>query len=226
MQVRHAVGSAVGTALIALSGPGFAAEGLSYTYGELSFVTRDIDVFDEEEDFIEDFDDGSGFALRGSFAVADNFFIFGGYSDTESDVSFVSPNVFPITSEEDMKQFHLGAGYNREISDSVDFVGRLAYTDIDFGDFELGADTSDLSDLRDDSSDGFFVDLGVRSQMLENLEGGIGVRYLDIEDTDNTSLVANLMFELSENWGINAEIDAGDDLSTFMLGVRWIGGER
>ena len=226
MTIRQAVGCALGIGSFAVAGTAAATEGLDYTFLQLDCIVRDIDVFDDDEDAIEDFDDGNGLALRGSFAVSENFFLFGEYSQTESDVTYVSDQVFPIPADEDVTQLKAGVGTSLEIADRTDFVGRLGYTDIDYGDFDVGGiqNDFDVSDLGDDNSDGFFVDAGVRSQLLENLDGSIGVRYLDIEDVDNTSLIGNLMFELTENWSIDLAVDAGDELSTWSLGARWSGG--
>jgi len=215
--IRQAVGCALGIGSFAVAGTAAATEGLNYTFLQLDYIVRDIDVFEDDEDPIEDFDDGNGIALRGSFAVNESFFLFGEYSETESDVTYVSDQVFPIPAEEDVTQLKAGIGTSLEIADRTDFVGRLGYTDIDYGDFDVGG-------TGDDSSDGFFVDAGVRSQLLDNLDGSIGVRYLDVEDVDNTSLIGNLMFELTENWSIDLAVDAGDELATWSLGARWSGG--
>jgi len=199
-----------------------AAESLDYTYLDLAYVGRDIDAFDDDEGVIEDLDDGGGVALEGSLALGDNFFIFGGYSDTESDVTFANDEVFPLPAETDIKRLDLGVGTMVEINDRLDFVGRLGYVDIDFGDFDFGASEDiDANDLLDDSSDGYLVDIGLRSQLLTNLEGSIGVRHIDVEEIDNTSLLASLLFELSPSWDIGVSVDAGDDVSTYMLGVRF-----
>lgn len=197
-----------------------ASEELDYSYIQLDVVGRDIDAFDEDADLIEDFDDGGGASLRASYAFNENVFVFGGYSETESDVSFSTDDVFPLPDNTDIKRLDLGVGLARELNARLDFVGRLGYSDIDFGEFDVGAG-SDVQDLDEDSSDGFFVDAGVRSQLLDNLEGSIGVRYLDIETIDNTSLIGSLLFELSPSWDLDLSIDAGDELSTYMLGVRF-----
>lgn len=227
MTLKHAIGCALGITAIGAAGSAVATEDLSYTYLQLDYIVRDIDVFDDDEDFIEDFDDGNGLALRGSFEVTDNFFVFGEYSEVESDVEYASDNVFPIPADQDVTQLMAGIGTGIEIAQRTDFVGRLGYTDIDYGDFDIGGTTDDfdLSDLGDDSSDGFFVDAGVRSQLHDRLDGSIGVRYVDIEDVDNTSLIGNLKFELTDAWSINLMVDAGDELSTYALGARWSGGD-
>jgi hypothetical protein len=201
---------------------GDAAEGLDYSYLQLDFVGRDIDAYDDNAGVIEDFDDGSGIAIEGSLEIGQSFFIFGGFSETESDVSFSNSDVFPLPAETDIQRFDLGIGTMIEINDRLDFVGRLGYVDIDFGDFRFGASSDiDANDLRNDSSDGYLVDAGVRSQLLENLEGSLGLRHLDIEGIDNTSLLGSLLFELSPSWDIEFAVDVGDDVSTYLLGIRF-----
>lgn len=203
-----------------------AQEGLDYTWIELDAVARDIDAFDEDADIVEDLDDGDGIALNGSVGLGENLFLFGGYSQTESDVSYVSDEVFLLPSNTDIKRLDLGVGFHAAMTDRTDFVGSVGYVDVDFGDFEFGEDDdidelSDIEESLDDGSNGYTVGLGLRTQLLDNLEGELGVRHLDIEGIDNTSLVGSLLFEMSPNWDLGFEIDAGDELSTYMLGVRF-----
>lgn len=134
----------------------------------------------------------------------------------------MSEDVFPLIEDTDIKRLDVGIGTNMEINDRVDFIGRIAYTDIDFGDFDFGASSdTDLDDLLEDDSDGYFVDAGVRSQLTANLEGSIGIRYLDLQDVDNTSLIGSLLYEINPSWDIDLQIDAGDEISTYLLGVRF-----
>lgn len=206
-----------------------AADGVNYTYLQLHYVGRDIDTFDDDEGVIEDLDDGSGFGIEGSFQFLPKYFVFGEYSDTESDVAFASESTFPLPADTDITRLDVGVGTNRPISDRVDFVGRIAYTDIDYGDFDIGAGGDLLNggldnlrdQLREDDSDGYFADAGVRAQLTENLEGTLGLRYTDVQNIDTTTVIGSLMFELSDNWGIDLSVDAGDDIATYLLGVRF-----
>lgn len=199
-----------------------AREGLEYTYLQLDYVGRDIDSVDDMSDTIEDIDDGSGLALKGQYAFSERIFGFATYSETESDVSYSSEDVFPLPADTEVKRLDVGIGTSIPINDRLDFLGRLAYSDIDFDAFEFGA-TSDLAtdDLTADDSDGYFLDGGVRAQLAPNLEGTIGVRYTDIQEIDNTSLIGSLLFEVSPSWGVNLSLDAGDEIATYELGVRF-----
>lgn len=226
MRRRHTISYAVGLAVgsIAAAGTASATEGLDYTFAQLEYIVQDVDVFDDD-DFIEDFDDGNGLALRGSLEISPRMFLFGEYARTESDVEFGGANIPTIPADEDVQRLNAGVGTHIEIADRTDFVGRLAYTDIDYGDFDIGGtdigDDFDVSDIGDDESDGFFVDAGVRSQVTDRLDGSIGARYTDIENGGDVGLIANLMYELSDSWSVNLSVDAGDELAQYSLGARW-----
>ncbi|MBN1239378.1 MAG: outer membrane beta-barrel protein [Gammaproteobacteria bacterium] len=209
--------------------PAAAADDVNYTYLQLHAVGRDVDAFDDQDGAIEDLDDGSGFGIRGSYQFLPKYFVFGDYSDTDSDVAFASESVFPLPADTDITRMDVGVGTNLPINDRVDFVGRVAYTDVDYGDFDIGAGGDLLNggldnlrdQLREDDSDGYFADAGVRAQLTENLEGAVGLRYTDVQNIDTTTVIGSLMFELSDSWGIDLSVDAGDELSTYLLGVRF-----
>ena len=199
--------------------------GLSYTYLEAGYINLDVDAFDDNASLVEDFDDGSGYAIRGSFAFTRNVFAFAGYSVTDSDVTFADEDNFLITESEDIKRFDVGLGASIPLTwgnRPTDAVVRAAYVDVDFGDFDFGASgDSSLGDLDDDSSDGWAADAQLRSQLLDRLEASVGVGYLDIEDSDGVSFLAGLLFELTPNWGIDLDANIGDEVSYYMLGVRY-----
>jgi hypothetical protein len=154
--------------------------------------------------------------------VGANFFIFGDYTDTESDFSFVDNTGLFVPGDTDVKRLNLGGGFFTGLSAQTDLVVSAAYTDIDYDDFDIGASPSlSLNNLFDDPSDGFMADIRLRSQLSQALEGGIGVRYTDIESIDGLSLIGNLLWEFTPNWGLNVSLDAGDDLMTWGAGVRY-----
>lgn len=213
--------------LLLLPASAIAAEKLGYTWIEADYINLDIDEFDDDQDIIEDFDDGDGWAVRGSLAFTENFFSFAGYSDTDSDATFFDDDNLLITANSDIKKLDLGLGFNWMLASSeasqTDFVVRAAYTDVDYGSFGLGGSSSDdsLSDLNDDSSDGWYADAGLRAHLTSWFEGGIGIRYTDIESIDNVSFVGNALFKITPGWGVNIEADIGDEVSTYMLGLRY-----
>ena len=197
-----------------------AAQDLSYTYLEADYVSLDIDGVDEQDNLIDDLDDGNGFGVRSSLALASNFFVFADYSETSSDVTF-NPGSGLLPQETDINRLNAGAGFRMPLMDRTDLVFRGAYTDIDLGDFDLGGSSDPvLQDLNDDSSDGWFADAGVRSQLFESFEGMASVRYTDIEETDQFSVVGEGLFELNQNLGLSIGFEAGDELTSYFAGVR------
>jgi len=221
--------------LVLASGVATAAEDLSYSYIEGDYILQDSDLLEDNDftdDFLDDTDDGDGYGVRGSFAVSEYLFLFGKYSSTESEFTFRDDSGTVYPQDEDVKTLKLGLGWHMPLTDAMDLVVTGAYTDIDYGDFNLGANENDdlnsrddlenaLDDLNDDSSDGFVVDAGVRAQALTWLEAGGGVRYVDVDSGDNTSVFGNLLFEMTQNFGINAEVDIGDNVNTYELGLRY-----
>lgn len=211
---------------LALPLAGWSSEDLSYTYLEVGYLNLDIDDFDDSDSLREDFDDGHGWAVQGSFAFTPMFFGFAGYSDTDSDVTFTSDGTTFFSSSQDVKRFDIGLGLNKEVNidflNQPDVVVRVAYTDIDVGSFDFGGSSdSSIDDLNEDSSDGWYADAALRSQAVPWLETSAGVRYTDIEDADEFSFIGNLLFEFNPSWGVNLGVDAGEDIRTWFLGVRY-----
>jgi hypothetical protein len=221
---------ALGICLIPLAG--FAAEAndeLSYGYVEADYINLDIDQEDENLNvFKNDFDNGGGFGLSASFPITDALFIFGDYSDTESDFTFSDNSGVFIPSDTNIKRLNLGLGFAMPMNDTSDLVISGAYSDIDYDDFNVGANGDDIDDLDDawddlneDPSDGYFVDAKIRSQFAQSWEGSIGARYTDIQDADGFSLIGNVMYEFTPNLALNLSMDAGDELVTWGAGVRF-----
>jgi hypothetical protein len=209
---------------------GDGSRDLDYTYLQLNAVNRDIDALDSDEGLVKKFSDGNGWSLNGSFAFLPKFFVFGEYSDTDSDITYASDNTLPLPANTDIKRLDAGVGTNRSITDRIDFVARAAYVDIDYGDFDIGGGGSLLGngglsgfreELTSDTTDGYLADAAVRSQLSSNIEGLIGVRYTNVGSIDSTNLLGSLLFEFGRNWGLDLGVDAGDDVSLYRLGVRF-----
>jgi hypothetical protein len=204
---------------------GFAADAgddLSYGYIEADYINLDIDQPGEDDVFEGDFDNGDGFGLTASIPINEAFFLFGDYTSTDSDFSFADNTGVFIPGNVDLKRVNLGGGFVMPMSSGADLVIRGAYSDLDFDEFGFGgtAANNSLDDLDEDPSDGYMADVSWRAQWTEAMEGSLGVRYTDIEAADGLSFVGNVLFELSPNWGINLQIDAGDELITYGAGVR------
>ena len=208
-------------AVLALPIGATAAEGLSYGFIEVQYINLDVDEPGDRV-FDRDFDDGGGWGIHASVPLGETFFVFGSYAETESDFTFIDNQGLLIPGDTDIQRLNLGAGLIVPMTNNSDLLLSGAYSDIDFDRFRFGAtgDTS-LSDLGDDPSDGYFVDLSWRAQLTNNVEGSLGARYTDIDDLDGFSLVGNVMYEFTPNIGVNLSLDAGDELFTWGLGGRY-----
>jgi len=225
LPARAALATAMAALLAAPVGAQAAAD-LSYTFFEVDYINLDIDDFNDGDSLREDFDDGSGWGLRGSFAFTPMFFGFAGYSETDSDVSFTNDGTTFFSSSQDVARLDVGLGLNKQLDIAVlnqpDLVVRAAYVDIDVGNLDIGGESDpSIDDLNDDGSDGWYSDAALRSQLLPQLEVSAGVRYTDIEDSSEFSFIGNALFEFNQNWGVNLGVDAGDDIRAYVLGVRY-----
>jgi hypothetical protein len=214
--------TALGSSAAVLSAAADAAEDLSYTFLEIDYINLNIDEVGDSGSVLDDLDNGGGWGARGSYAIAPNWFVFGQYSVTDADTSFIDDQNQFFRSNTDINRLDLGGGFHNPISPTTDLVLRVAYTDVDTDGFRFGGtDDSSFDDLNEDSSDGFFVDAAVRSQLMESVEGSLGVRYTDLEEVDNVSLIGNLMYEFSPSFGVNLGLEAGNNISHILIGVRF-----
>lgn len=141
--------------------------------------------------------DGDGFRLNGSYALHRNVHLVAGYEDVDLDRGF------------DASSWNAGIGLNFPLRPGLDAVGRARYID-----FEL-----DTPGGGDPDEDGYGLEGLVRAMIGPQLEINGGVRYVDIED-DETSLVIGGLYEVAKNFAISAEVDFGDDVTTFFIGGR------
>ncbi len=75
--------------------------------------------------------------------------------------------------------------------------------------------------LQGDRSDGYIVDAAVRALLTHSLQGQIGVRHLDVGTITSNYVIGSLLYQFSADWGLDFGVDAGSDISTYVLGVRF-----
>ena len=81
---------AVGLCLIPLTGlAADANDELSYGYVEADYINLDVDQEDENLNlFKNDFDNGGGYGISASIPLGEQFFVFGDWTETDSDFGF------------------------------------------------------------------------------------------------------------------------------------------
>lgn len=170
------------------------AEGLSWSYLEGGYVNTDVDSFDEDVD---------GFALRGSYGLTGNVFVFGGYTDQSA-----SAAGFDI----DLQSWNLGLGYAWPLGKALDLYGKLGYVNAEV----------DVQGLGDADDDGYSLAVGLRGRALEQLELEGAVSYVDLSDGgDDTSLDLGARWYFTPQFAFGVDGSFSDDANTYGLGVRW-----
>ena len=175
-----------------------AGDNVSYSYADLAYVTTDIDGVDEDLD---------GFALRGSFEITDQVFLFGNYTDQSADAGGASVDYTTMT---------LGGGYAWPLSDHTDLYGKLGYATA-----EVEVDVPGFGGVSVDD-DGFMLGMGLRGRVSQQFELEGAVNYYDFSDSgDDTSLGAAARWFFTDQFSAFAEGEFGDDVSTYGIGMRW-----
>jgi opacity protein-like surface antigen len=171
------------------------AEGLSYTYAEAGWVSSEIDQFDEKL---------GGWALKGSFEIIDNLFVYGRYADQKTDTS---------AGEFTFQPWDIGVGYAFPITETFDVYGTVGYSSID-------ADAPSF--VKNTSDDGYTLGLGARTRVIEKLELEGVVKYANFSDYgDNTSFEFAGRWFFTDAFALGLEYTAGDEFDTFGAGVRY-----
>jgi hypothetical protein len=191
---------AVAAALPALAPALAHADDMSYRYFEAGYMETDVDGTGTSDDL-------DGFATRGSFGFAKNFFVFTEYQDQSLDTSI---------GDISLDQFVIGLGGHAPISSNVDFVGRVGYVD-------LSLDVDDGEGGFDADESGYLLGAGIRARLGERVEAEIGAVYYDLgsgDPYDNVGGEAELRFNINDRWAAGIEYQDLGDVSTLMLGVR------
>ncbi len=196
---------------------------LNYTWAEIDYVRLDIEQVGGRASFMRDLDEGNGFGIRGSYELAPRWFVFANYAETESDLRLETQQGLFLDAETDVRRIDVGVGhYMPVLNDSSHAVFRAAYTDFERDRFRFGTVGGFVSpNLADDTSNGYFLDASIRSQLDQRFEGSLGVRYTDIDHTDDVGLIGNLIFEMSPELSAVFELEAASDLSQWLVGLRY-----
>ncbi|MCD7099890.1 Ax21 family protein [Stenotrophomonas sp. MMGLT7] len=169
--------------LAALPFAASAADGLSYNYVEGDYVKTDANGGDAD-----------GWGLKGSYALAPNFHIFGDYNKQKTDANDV-----------DIDQWRVGVGYNQAIATSTDLVARVAYQRFD----------PDSTPKRD--FNGYSAEVGLRNAFGEHVEVYAFAGYEDYSKKHGINPDGEFYGRLgtqvkfNQNWGINGDLKLGKD---------------
>lgn len=183
---------------LALAAPVAAsANELSYTYVEGGYAQVTLDGEDLGAGDI-DFD---GFQLRGSAAMTDNVYAFGGYGSVTND---------DFGADIDVNEVQLGAGFRHGLSERADFIAELGY---------VRQEVEALGESFD--ATGGRLSAGFRGLLSDHFEGLVKASYNDGGDFEGDfSFTAGAQVKFNPTWGLVGEIEAGEDLTKYLVGVR------
>ncbi|WP_119716934.1 outer membrane beta-barrel protein [Cognatilysobacter tabacisoli] len=174
-----------------------SADGLDYTYIEGGYANVEIDTGDAFAGDVE-FD---GVQIRGSAAISESFYLLGGYGNVTND---------DFGADIDFNELQFGLGYRHGLSERADLVTEVSYLRQEV-DFPGGSE---------DTSGGR-VSVGVRGLLADNFEGYVKGSYTDGGDFDGDfSGTIGAQFKFTPVWGVVGEIEAGDDVTKYLVGVR------
>lgn len=187
-------------------------EGPGYTWIEAGVVRLDVDLYDASEH-------GNGGYARGSAAVTDTLYVFGGYDRVSKQWNMGSERL-----EIAIDQAEIGLGSRLFLSPRVDFVSEVSLlrlgAKLDYRDREYPED--DFSG-RDHLYAGKLM-LGIRARPVQNLELWAKAGYLRVDDNllVDHSMVGNigLQYRFSPQWGLVGEAEFYEDARFYRLGVR------
>ena len=176
-----------------------AADGISYNHVEAGYLKTDVAG------------DASGWAANGSWAFHPNFHAFAGYA---------SQNVDDFRRA-DFERWHLGVGYNREVSSSIDLVSRLSYHMVDFDNTPFAFPPPAPAPIAPKDANSFTIETGVRGAIGYRLEGEAMAGYGDL-GVGNGEFYVRLgaQVKFSERWGIAGDVKLISGDTQWFVGPR------
>jgi hypothetical protein len=177
------------------------ATDLNYDYIEVGYAAVDFDDFDQ---------DLKGVFVRGSFLIADQVYLFGGYADGETD-RFGGPGGGGRIAS---TGYTLGLGYRYGIGPGTDFNFGAAF------ERSKVEGKGGLSFLGSDSENGYSVAVGMRHLVTRQFEIGADVTYIDVAD-DDTILTFGALWHITDLVAVGGSYSLGSDADAIAGGIRF-----
>jgi hypothetical protein len=190
-----------------------AAETMSYTFVEGGWTQLQLDR--NGADSKPKLDGGY---LRGSFAIAEQVYVFGGYSMVSKTYTWDYYG-YNGRLKQELRQPELGIGYHMPLTDRLDFTTDIAWLRIN-NEAKLSYDGEEVDRLKDHTNAGRAT-LGIRGKPSARTEAWLKAGYIDGSDMDGTwvgTLGGQVNF--TQAWGLVGEVQAYDDVTQFSVGVR------
>lgn len=190
-----------------------AAESMSYTFVEGGWTQLQLDRNGAASKPKLD-----GGYVRGSFAIAEQVHVFGGYSMVSKTYHW---NYYDIaaSAKQELSQPELGIGYHMPMSDRVDFTTDIAWLRIE-NEYKLSWDGREVDRFKEHTN-AARATVGVRGKPSRRTEAWLKAGYIDGSDMDGTwSGTLGGQVNFTRTWGLVGEVQAYDEVTQFSLGVR------
>lgn len=167
------------------------AQGFDYNWLSLGYGMVDFDEINV---------DGNGFGLDGSYALNDDYHVFGEFESFDLDFGV------------DATTFSAGIGYNTEMSQTVDAFARLSYEYIDV----------DIPAAGSNDEHGFGFSVGLRFAAGPGVELNAGIDYVDYgSGGDDTAITLGGLYNFTPAFALGLAGSWGDDVSSYTLIGRY-----
>lgn len=181
---------------------------MRYTYVEAGYTNVDINSDDLDDPSLD------GGYIRGSIAIAESAYVYGGWSQASK-----TYHEGELSVKVTLDQPEAGIGYHMPFTDRLDFVTDLAYVrmGVEAKARYLGASASDKDHVNVGR-----VSAGVRGKPSARTELWLKAGYFDGSDLDEGKFVGTFGGQVSFNktWGLVGEVQAYEDVTQASLGVR------
>lgn len=169
----------------------------SYSYIDAGYLQVELDELSL---------DPTGFFVRGSADVAENWFLRGGFASADDSTGFL---------DVETDQFNVGGGFktgigeNTSLNFTVDYLNADAEVETRFG-FRDSADV-----------DGYGLGAQIRTMVSSNFELNAGLGYADMDTTDGFEFNVGAAWYATEQFAIVAEVGADEDSNNqYLIGGR------
>lgn len=198
----------VSTLLLSAPLTAMASDGMSYTYVEGGWNQLQI-----SSNALNDPKADGGY-VRGSFAIAEQVNVFGGWSRVTDTTRYAYSSV-----KTTFDQPHLGIGYHMPISERLDFTADLAWNRRS-GKDEVSFDGVTYTNKA--SVNTAVGNVGLRGKPSAKTEAWIKAGYIDGNNNFDGTWTGTIGGQVSFNrtWGVVAESQFYDDFAEYRLGVR------
>lgn len=191
------------------------ANGIGYTYVQLDYVN----VSQSGHGAVAD-----GASLSGSYQFANNYQVFGSYTDTSLDHSYIDRQVgsydgIHVSGKE--RPWSLGFGYAGALGDRADWVTQLSYTHERYS-ARICADHWGC-DRYHDAANVWAINTGVMGRVTDNLTANAYIGYSNGDEGVMGNVYGDfgMVYSFNKTWALHGGVRVNNSgTETYSLGVR------